>query len=247
MTEEADYLAMVTDVIRRKNAGERVEMPRPEQIRLFREHCRVFRQATVIGEGPEALPLELPCGSQQREGEQRGNSEDQITAEIREPRGEPDAVVVQQRVRKGHHHHGERLDQRGVLLRQAHAESRESEVADFPENLARETATRAALASVLWELSWKRGCGSRFMLLDNVRNELRIRHYSRRTEEAYWGWIRRFILFHNKRHPRDMGEPEIQSFLEHLAVERRVTASTQNQAMCALLSLYREEIGRSHV
>ena len=78
------------------------------------------------------------------------------------------------------------------------------------------------------------------MLLDDVKTELRIRHYSRRTEESYVGWIRRFVLFSKKRHPRDMGELEIQEFLTHLAVEKRVSASTQNQAMCALLFLYRE-------
>jgi len=78
------------------------------------------------------------------------------------------------------------------------------------------------------------------VLLDDVKSALRIRHYSLRTEESYVGWIKRFILFSGKRHPREMGEPEIQAFLEHLAVERRVSASTQNQALCALLFLYKE-------
>src|SRR6185436_3068755 len=70
----------------------------------------------------------------------------------------------------------------------------------------------------------------RNMLLDDVKTELRIRHYSLRTEEAYVGWIRRFIVFNGKRHPREIAEEEIQAFLAHLAVERHVSASTQNQA-----------------
>ena len=76
-------------------------------------------------------------------------------------------------------------------------------------------------------------------LLDRVRIAIRTRHYSLRTEEAYVGWIRRFIFFHNKRHPAEMGEPEINAFLSQLAVRERVSASTQNQALCALLFLYR--------
>jgi integron integrase len=79
-----------------------------------------------------------------------------------------------------------------------------------------------------------------FMLLDDVRTELRVRHYSRRTEESYVGWIRRFVLFSGKRHPRDLSPDVIEAFLAHLAVESHVSASTQNQAMCALLFLYRE-------
>jgi len=75
-------------------------------------------------------------------------------------------------------------------------------------------------------------------LLDQVRELIRTLHYSRRTEEAYVDWIRRFILFHGKRHPRDMGKVEIEAFLSHLAVERNVAASTQNQALSALLFLY---------
>ncbi|MFQ5697103.1 MAG: integron integrase [Myxococcota bacterium] len=76
-------------------------------------------------------------------------------------------------------------------------------------------------------------------LLERVRSTLRLRHYSRRTEEAYVSWIRRFILFHHKRHPADLGTPEIVAFLSELAVGRHVSASTQNQALCALLFLYR--------
>jgi integron integrase len=77
-------------------------------------------------------------------------------------------------------------------------------------------------------------------LLDQVREALRLRHYSRRTERAYVGWIRRYILFHGKRHPRDMGSTEVTRFLSALAVDRQVSASTQNQALAALLFLYGE-------
>lgn len=77
-------------------------------------------------------------------------------------------------------------------------------------------------------------------LLDQVQELLRIKHYALRTEEAYINWIRRFILFHNKRHPRDMGTPEIRTFLAHLAIEENVAASTQNQALAAIIFLYRE-------
>ncbi len=77
-------------------------------------------------------------------------------------------------------------------------------------------------------------------LLDRVRIALRTRHYSRRTEKAYVAWIRRYILFHTKRHPLDIGAPEITRFLNALAVDANVAASTQNQALSALLFLYRE-------
>ncbi len=84
-------------------------------------------------------------------------------------------------------------------------------------------------------------------LLDQVRHEMRVRHYSLRTEEAYVQWIRRYILFHKKRHPREMAEAEINEFLSYLAVERHVAASTQNQALSAILYLYKhvlkKEIG----
>jgi integron integrase len=76
-------------------------------------------------------------------------------------------------------------------------------------------------------------------LLDQVRNALRTEHYSYRTEQAYLDWIRRFIVFHKKRHPVDMGEAEIQAFIAHLAVDRKMAASTQNQALSAVLYLYR--------
>lgn len=77
-------------------------------------------------------------------------------------------------------------------------------------------------------------------LLDQVRAAIRVRHYSIRTEQAYADWIRRFILFHGKRHPAEMGADEVAAFLSHLAVQRRVSASTQNQAKSALLFLYKE-------
>jgi integron integrase len=76
-------------------------------------------------------------------------------------------------------------------------------------------------------------------LLEQARDILRIKHYSYRTEESYLFWMRRYILFHNKRHPKEMGSAEIEAFLSHLAVEEKVAASTQNQALCALLFLYR--------
>jgi integron integrase len=77
-------------------------------------------------------------------------------------------------------------------------------------------------------------------LLDQVRERIRLRHYSIRTESAYVDWVRRFILFHKKRHPQDMGHAEVEAFLTHLAVQRQVSASTQNQAKSALLFLYKE-------
>lgn len=81
-------------------------------------------------------------------------------------------------------------------------------------------------------------------LLDRVRETLRVKHYSIRTEQTYLSWIRRYILFHDKRHPRTMGTPEIGAFLTHLAVHDNVAASTQNQALCALLFLYNEVLGQ---
>jgi integron integrase len=82
-------------------------------------------------------------------------------------------------------------------------------------------------------------------LLDRLRQALRVRHYSPRTEEAYVHWVRRFILFHEKRHPASMGGPEIEAFLSHLAVDRQVSASTQNQALNAIVFLYRRVLGES--
>lgn len=76
-------------------------------------------------------------------------------------------------------------------------------------------------------------------LLDSVRDAIRTRHYSPRTEESYIHWIKRYIFFNNKRHPSEMGEAEITAFLSHLAVDKNVAASTQNQALSALLFLYK--------
>jgi len=77
-------------------------------------------------------------------------------------------------------------------------------------------------------------------LLEQVADKLRVLHYSIRTERSYVDWIRRFILFHQKRHPREMGGPEIEAFLTHLAVEGKVAASTQNQAFAAIQFLYQK-------
>ncbi|MCC6299080.1 MAG: integron integrase [Anaerolineales bacterium] len=76
-------------------------------------------------------------------------------------------------------------------------------------------------------------------LLEQVSDAIRIKHYSLRTEKTYIEWIRRFILFHNKRHPKDMGADEIQAFIAYLATQRTVSASTQNQALSAVMFLYR--------
>jgi site-specific recombinase XerD len=76
-------------------------------------------------------------------------------------------------------------------------------------------------------------------LLDQVRHIMRLRHYAYSTEQSYVDWIRRFILFHNRRHPQEMGKEEIEAFLTHLAVQGHVAASTQNQAYNAILFLYR--------
>lgn len=84
-------------------------------------------------------------------------------------------------------------------------------------------------------------------LLDQVRNVIRCKHYSIRTERSYSEWIKRFIYFHNKQHPKDMDEMHVSAFLTHLAVDKKVASSTQNQALCALVFLYRhvlkKEIG----
>jgi integron integrase len=81
-------------------------------------------------------------------------------------------------------------------------------------------------------------------LLEQCREQLRVKHYSLRTEEAYLHWVRRFIYFHGKRHPRELGGSEVETFLSHLASAGRVAASTQNQALAALLFLYREVLGK---
>lgn len=81
-------------------------------------------------------------------------------------------------------------------------------------------------------------------LLEQVRQAIRARHYSIRTEQAYVRWVKRYVLFHGKRHPGEMGEQEISCYLNHLAVKCNVSASTQNQALCAILFLYREILDR---
>jgi hypothetical protein len=74
-------------------------------------------------------------------------------------------------------------------------------------------------------------------LLDQYRDALRLKQYSPRTEETYTLWVRSYILFHNKRHPKEMGLPEIRQFITHLVSDKKVSASTQNQALSAILSL----------
>ena len=77
-------------------------------------------------------------------------------------------------------------------------------------------------------------------LLDQVRDKIRFKHYSIKTEQSYIGWMKRYIIFHNKRHPQEMGKDEIEQFLTWLAVKQKVSPTTQNQAFSALLFLYRE-------
>jgi integron integrase len=86
--------------------------------------------------------------------------------------------------------------------------------------------------------------GNRTRFLTQVRHALRVQHYSRRTEQAYVGWIRRFVLFHGKRHPQEMGEEEIAQFLTSLAEEGHVSSSTQSQAASALMFLYKKVLRR---
>ena len=81
-------------------------------------------------------------------------------------------------------------------------------------------------------------------LLDQVRDAIRVKHYARNTEQAYVYWIKKYILFHNKRHPKEMGASEVQAFLTHLALEEHISASTQNQALSALLFLYRNVLSQ---
>src|SRR5438045_9748397 len=83
---------------------------------------------------------------------------------------------------------------------------------------------------------------SRF--LDSVRDAIRLRHYSLRTEEAYVGWIRRYILFHHKRHPNELDEKDVSAFLSSLAIKGGVAAATQNQELNALLFLYKKVLQR---
>ena len=77
-------------------------------------------------------------------------------------------------------------------------------------------------------------------LLDQMSDAIRLKHYSLRTEETYLDWVRRYILFHNKRHPKDMGEAEISQYISYLATVGNVAASTQNQALNAIVFLYKK-------
>lgn len=79
--------------------------------------------------------------------------------------------------------------------------------------------------------------------IESFHAAIRARHYSRRTGEAYWHWVQRFIFFHGGRHPRELGPVEVGAFLSSLATERNVAAATQNQALSALLFLYRQVLG----
>ncbi len=81
-------------------------------------------------------------------------------------------------------------------------------------------------------------------LLDRVRHAIRVRHYSTFTEKAYVTWVKRFIVFYKMRHPEQMAEPEVSAYISHLAIEKKVSASTQNQALCALVFLYRHVLNR---
>src|SRR5690349_22911310 len=85
--------------------------------------------------------------------------------------------------------------------------------------------------------------GQKKKLIARFREAIRERHYSRRTEKSYWFWIRWFIFFHGKRHPEEMGGAEVSGFLSWLATERNVAAATQNQALAALLFLYKQVLG----
>jgi len=80
-------------------------------------------------------------------------------------------------------------------------------------------------------------------LFDQIREKIRLKHYSYRTEQQYLGWIKRFIVFHGKRHPRELGAKEVEAFLSYLVTERSVAAATQNQALAAVLFLYRHVLG----
>jgi hypothetical protein len=80
-------------------------------------------------------------------------------------------------------------------------------------------------------------------LLDQLREQIRYLHYSLRTKEAYVYWVKKFIYFHQKQHPRDMGQAQVEAFLTHMAVERKVSVSTHRQALSALLFLYQKVLG----
>src|SRR5713101_3680911 len=121
--------------------------------------------------------------------------------------------------------------------------------ADKPHAHLRLASNRSAVATETSSVSHRSTWGTvragsivderKAKLLDQVRAALRVRPSSLRTEEAYSHWVERFMLFHERRHPPEMGEAESAQFLSALAVERHGSASTQNQALCALLFLYR--------
>lgn len=102
--------------------------------------------------------------------------------------------------------------------------------------LARSSAVKDCMASIVS----KRSDTGKIKLIDRVREAMRLKHYSLRTERTYSDWIERFIRFHDLRHPREMGEAEVSAFLTHLARDGDVAASTQNQALSALLFPYKE-------
>jgi hypothetical protein len=130
-----------------------------------------------------------------------------------------------------------------------------AEVRAFLEHLARSEkdpllALEQAHESLhfLYETLWQRKLGDIPLpeppkLLDRLRHAIRVRHYSPRTEACYSAWVTRFIRFHGLRHPNTMGGAEIEMFLTELAVKGHVSASTQNQAFCALLFLYQDVLG----
>ncbi|MGH8671876.1 MAG: integron integrase [Burkholderiales bacterium] len=93
------------------------------------------------------------------------------------------------------------------------------------------------------EINLASGSDQKPRLFDQVRARIRFKHYSNRTEQAYLSWIKRYIVFHGKRHPREMGATEVTTFLNHLAKHENVAAATQNQALAALLFLYKEVLG----
>jgi len=101
-------------------------------------------------------------------------------------------------------------------------------------NFKKEAAVSASAIHVVSSAT-----GKKPKLLEQLREALRVRHYSRSTEATYIHWVKRYIFFHHVRHPQEMAEPEINAFLTHLAVKEHVGASTQNQALCAIIFLYR--------
>ena len=114
------------------------------------------------------------------------------------------------------------------------------------DNQSKQRATGSVRGSLPQSRPWPSGvlAAVKPTLLKQVREALRSRHYSKRTEATYVQWIKRFIFFHQKRHPAEMAEAEVNHFLTHLAIKEKVSASTQNQALSALLFLYRYVLDR---